>query len=101
VPAPNCWTALDKKLVAAAAATEGTALAPEEKQKQIAQRAEALFAVELDLATLWFDVWRDGQNVEIDPGIQPAALLAVRNVVVRAVPSETSGGHAFDILGPR
>jgi hypothetical protein len=94
---PELLTALDKKLVAAAAATEGTALAPEEKQRQIAQLSEALFGVELDLATLMFDAWRDGQNVEIDPGIQPAALLAVRNVMPRAVLSETSGTHAYDV----
>jgi hypothetical protein len=98
---PELLDALDKKLVAAAAATEGQALAPEQKQRQIAQLSEALFAVELDLATLWFDAWRDGQNVEVDPGIQPAALLAVRNVALGATPSETSGDHAYSIFGPR
>jgi hypothetical protein len=92
----------DKKLGAAAVKTESKALAPEEKQKQIAQLSETLFAVELDLATLMFDAWRDGQNVEV-PLIGPAALLAVRNnVVPRAMPpSGTTGDHAYSIIGPR
>jgi hypothetical protein len=98
---PELLTALDKKLVAAAAGTEGHALAPDEKRRQTAELSEALFAVELDLATLMFDAWREGLSVEIDPGIQPAALLAVRNVALPVMPSETSGGHAYSIFGPR
>jgi hypothetical protein len=41
---------LDKKLAAAAAASDGKALTPEQKQKQISQATETLFAVELDAA---------------------------------------------------
>ena len=42
---------------------------------------DALFAVELDEATLTFQAWQDGLPIEANDKIQPAALLAVRNVV--------------------
>ena len=91
---------LDKKLVAAAA--DSRALNPEQKQKHIGQAAEALFTAELDEATLTLAAWQDGLPVEANDKLQPAAWLAVRNVVpAPAVPPETSAAHAYSIIGPR
>ena len=81
---PRTVDRADKRLLPLPLTTEGKALAPEEKQRQIAQLSETLFAVELDLATLMFDAWRDGQNVEVRSGNRTCRALAVRNVVPRA-----------------
>ncbi|MBR0694068.1 hypothetical protein [Bradyrhizobium lablabi] len=43
---------------------------------------DSLFAVEADEATLTFQAWADGLPVEANANISPAALLAVRNVVM-------------------
>lgn len=95
---PDLLAALDKKL--AAAASDGRALTPEQKQKQIAQATETLFAVELDEATLTFAAWQDGSPVEANPSIGPAALLAVRNVVPPPTDTATSPQHAYAVVGP-
>jgi len=56
---------------------------------------EVLFGVEADEATLTFQAWQDGLPVEANPNIQPAALLAVRNVVASPADTSTSPQHAY------
>ncbi len=59
---------------------------------------DSLFAVELDEGTLTFQAWRDGQPVEANVSIGPAALLAVRTVAVApSKTSQTSPQHAYDV----
>jgi hypothetical protein len=58
-----------------------------------------LFATELDQATLRFEAWQNGLPVEANPNIQPAAVLAVRNVVAPPANTSTSPGHA-PMTGP-
>jgi hypothetical protein len=42
-----------------------------------------------------FQAWRDGLPIEANPNIQPAALLAVGNVVAPPADTSTSPGHAY------
>ncbi len=72
-------------------------MSPEQKQQKVAQLTETLFAMEVDEAALMFSAWHEGQSVEVGPIIQPAAILAIKNVVPRAMPSGTTGSHAFDV----
>ena len=90
--------ALDKKLAAAAAASDARALTPEQKQKQTAQAMSELFDAELAEATLTLEGWRSGLPIEANPGIQPAAWLAVRCVVAPAADTATSPQHAYDVV---
>jgi hypothetical protein len=87
----------DKKLAAAAAASDARALTFEQRQKQTAQTMDALFAVELDQATLMFEAWQGGLPIEPNADMQPAAVLAVRNVVAPPADTSTSPEHAYAV----
>ena len=89
-------TAICDKAIAATS-DDAHALTTEQRQKQTAQNMDALFAVELDQATLTFEAWRDGLPIEANPDIQPAAVLAVRNVVAPPVDTSTSPEHAYTV----
>ena len=92
---------LDKEI--AAISDDAHALTDEQRQKQTAQTIDALFAVELDEATLTFEAWHSGLPIEANDKIGPAALLAVRNVVMPPVDMAASSTSplAYDIVGPR
>ena len=85
----------DKKLAAAGAASDARALTIEQRQKQMAQTMDALFAVELDQATLTLQAWESGLAVEANTDLLPAAWLAVANVVPPPADKTTSPGHAY------
>jgi hypothetical protein len=85
----------DKKLAAAGAVSDARALTFEQRQKQTAQAMDALFAVELDQATLTFEAWQDGLPIEPNADMLPAAVLAVRNVVAPPADTSTTPGHAY------
>lgn len=65
-----------------ATADDARALTDTERAKQLTQTAEALFAVELDQATLMFAGWERGEPIEADDKLSPGAVLATRNVVL-------------------
>lgn len=87
----------DKKLAAAGAASDARALTFEQRQKQTAQTMDALFAVELDQATLIFEAWQGGLPIEPNADMQPAAVLAVRNVVALPADTSTTPGHSYAV----
>jgi hypothetical protein len=89
--------AADKKLAAAGAASDARALTPEQKQKQSAQIVNELLAVETDEATLTLAAWESGLSIEANPGLAPAAWLAVRNVVAPPADTATSPQHAYTV----
>jgi PAS domain-containing protein len=55
----------------------------------------------LNEATLTLQAWEGGLPIEANPGIGPAAWLAVHNVVAPPVDTSTTPGHGYDIVGPR
>ena len=74
---------LDKAITVSS--DDSRALTIDQKEKQSAQTMSLLFAAELDEATLTLEAWQSGLPVEANPSIQPAAWLAVRNVVAPPV----------------
>ncbi|TYL93433.1 hypothetical protein FXB40_21625 [Bradyrhizobium rifense] len=87
----------DKKLAAAGAVSDARALTFEQRQKQTAQTMDALFAVELDQATLTLQAWESGLSIEPNADILPAAWLAVANVVAPLADTTTSPGQAYTV----
>jgi hypothetical protein len=86
---------LDKQITAKS--DDARALTPEQRQKQTAQTMEELFVIETNEATLTLEAWESGLPIEANANIQPAALLAVRNVVAPPADASTSPEHAYTV----
>jgi hypothetical protein len=67
----------------------------EERQQQTAQTMDALFAVEVDQATLTLQAWESGLSIEVNADLLPAAWLAVANVVAPPADTTTSPQHGY------
>ena len=75
------------------------AMTPEQREKVIARREGELMDLErLDVALTWPAIARGLAITHREDG-SIAALIGVRLVTQPAQPSQSSPGHAFDVVG--
>jgi hypothetical protein len=96
---PALTSLLDKQI--AAKSDDTRALTPAQRLEQTSRTMDALFATELDEATLTLSAWQDGLPIEANPNLQPAAWLGVACIVTPPADTMTSPQHVREFAGPR